>query len=505
MPSARVLSPQSSTEAPESVKERRVENQGLFGMPAGRQGSAPQPAEGNLRATRRVLLLGFGVLLILLVLCGLNALNVLSGLQTSNETILRDFLEEQQRLDKVRSAIYLSGTYLRDYLLEPDPEKAEQSRAALESAHAQASSILTYPGLLSGSRGSDDLYAALQREIAEYWHTLDPVLTWKPEQRHRQGYRFLRDEVFPRRSSTLSIADTIASVNQRQLLDRDDRLLSLFGSFRNRLMIALLIMVVFGMLQAAASTIHLLRMERRTVAHLIEVTEARQELRDLSAKLVTTQENERKNLSRELHDAVGQSLSAVQFELHELAVAVNPQQELRSRVDRTRELVESSLAMIRNMARLLRPAMLDDLGLAAALEGQAREISRYTDVHVTVEAEGLSEELPDKHKICLFRIVQEALNNVCRHANADAVKITLERSAGWVSATIEDDGRGFRPGQTKGLGLIGMQERVANLGGTLGIHSEPGKGTRIEVRLPLQQLGSPPAGEPDLAASYRGV
>lgn len=480
-------------------------------MPSGRvlfrHTSTEPPVESGLRGTRRVLLVGFGVLLVLLVLCGLNALAVLSRLETSNESILQNFLEEQKRLDQVRSAIYLSGTYLRDYLLEPDPEKAEQSRVALETARAQVSSTLAHPGLLSGSQGNHDLHAALEREIAEYWHTLDPVLSWKAEQRHRQGYRFLHDEVFPRRSSTLSIADTIASVNQHQLLDRDNRLLSLFGSFRNRLMVALLIMVLFGIVQASASTIHLLRMERRTVAHLIEVSEARQELRDLSAKLVTTQETERKNLSRELHDAVGQALSAVQFELHDLAAVLDRHQEaLRGRVDRIRALVEGCLAMIRNMARLLRPAMLDDLGLAAALEGQAREISRYTGVHITVDALRLSAELPDEHKICLFRIVQESLNNVCRHANADSVKITVETASEWVTATIEDDGRGFRLGrQTKGLGLIGMQERVAALGGTFQVHSEPGKGTRIEVRLPFPQLNVPFTAEGDMAVSPRGV
>jgi signal transduction histidine kinase len=468
--------------------------------------STEPPVESGLRGTRRVLLVGFGVLLVLLVLCGLNALAVLSRLETSNESILQNFLEEQKRLDQVRSAIYLSGTYLRDYLLEPDPEKAEQSRAALETARAQVSSTLAHPGLLSGSRGNDDLHAALEREIADYWHTLDPVLSWKAEQRHRQGYRFLHDEVFPRRSSTLSIADTIASVNQHQLLDRDNRLLSLFGSFRSRLMVALVIMVLFGIVQASASTIHLLRMERRTVAHLIEVTEARQELRDLSAKLVTTQETERKNLSRELHDAVGQALSAVQFELHDLAVADHHPEALRGRVDRIRALVEGCIAMIRNMARLLRPAMLDDLGLAAALEGQAREISRYTGVHINVDAARLSSELPDEHKICLFRIVQESLNNVCRHANADSVKITVETASEWVTATIEDDGRGFRPGrQTKGLGLIGMQERVAALGGTFDVHSEPGKGTRIEVRLPFPQLNVPVPAEVDMAVWPRGA
>jgi signal transduction histidine kinase len=477
MPSARVLFPRSSTKAPATSSER------FAGSALRSSESHPAALPGlSLRKTRNVLLIGFGVLLILLILSGLNAIAVLSELQTRNETILRNFLQEQQRLDKVRSAVYLSGTYLRDYLLEPDPEKAEQSRQALEGERAQAASLLTSPNL----PGQEDMYAALKREIGEYWQTIDPVLAWKPDERHRQGYRFLRDEVFPRRSSTLNIADTIASVNQQQLLERDNRLQSLFSSLRARLAIALLLMVVFGVVQASASTMHLLRMERRTMAHLAEVSAARQELRNLSAKLVTTQESERKNLSRELHDAVGQSLSAVQFELHNLAVAFGEgQSPLRARVNRVRELVEGSLAMIRNMARLLRPTMLDDLGLAAALEGLAREISRSTGVRVDVQAAGPSEELPDEHKICLFRIVQEALNNVCRHANADSVEIALVTSDSTVSLAIQDDGRGFRAGQAKGLGFIGMQERVESLGGDLEILSEPGKGTRIEARLPF--------------------
>jgi len=456
-------------------------------------GSQTYSAERGPRKTGTVLLLGFGVLLTLLLLCGLNALHVLSELETNNKTILRDFLQEQQRLDKIRSEIYLSGTYLRDYLLEPDAEKAEQNRSALEAARAQVDSILANPEALAGSGGNDEMYNALRREIADYWHTLDPVLSWKPAQRHSQGYRFLHDEVFPRRSSTLSIADTIASVNQGQLLNRDNRLLSLFSRFRNQLIIALLIMVIFGLVQASGATIHLLTLARTNVRHLNAVIEARQELRNLSAKLVTTQENERKNLSRELHDAVGQSLSAVQFELHDLAMVL-PQEQFRSRVDRIRELVESSLAMIRNMARLLRPAMLDDLGLASALEWQAREISRSTGLHINVESSGLTADVPDEHKTCVFRVVQEALNNVCRHANAESVEITVGNSGAWLTVTIQDNGRGFRPGRNKGLGMIGMHERVESLGGVLRVHSEPGKGTTIEALLPFpERIAANPA------------
>ena len=468
---------------------------------AGRTGNQPSggtPSGGNFllsaRADRRrlntgsVLLIGFGVLLILLILSGLNALRVQSELEARSRTILRDFLEQQQDLDKVRSAIYLSGTNVRDFLLDPVRERAEQNRALLENARVQVASLLANPHSLSGPVGNQALYQALKREIEEYWHTIDPVLSWKADLRQRQGYRFLHDEVLPRRSSTLGIADTIASVNEQQLLERDDRLIALFTNFRNQLKLALLIMVVFGVLEASGSTVHLLRMERRTMSHLAEVAQARQDLRNLSTKLVSAQENERKNLSRELHDALGQSLSAVQFELHDLAMVLKPGQEHHiGRVDRIRELVESCLAMVRNMARLLRPAMLDDLGLATALEWQAREVARSAGIRIDFRVSGLSAELPDGHRTCIFRIVQESLNNICRHANAGSVQIHLDGIAGAVSVTIQDDGRGFRPELTRGLGLIGMQERAESLGGSLKIASEPGKGTRIEVLLPLPQ------------------
>jgi len=213
---------------------------------------------------------------------------------------------------------------------------------------------------------------------------------------------------------------------------------------------------------------------------------ARQELRSLSAKLVDTQENERKSISRELHDAVGQSMSAVQFELHDLAVALAPYPEaLRTRVDRIRELVESNLAMTRNMALLLRPSMLDDLGLSAALQWQAHQVARSTGTEIRVEAEDLPPEIPDEHKTCIFRLVQEALNNVCRHANADVVLIGLRADDAKITVTVQDNGRGFSRNGTKGLGLIGMQERVDGLGGTLKIQSGPGKGTVVEASLPL--------------------
>lgn len=449
------------------------------------------PAGVRLMTMRGGLVLGFGVLLVLLILSGLSALRALSEVQNANQTSLRQFLAKNQQLDEIRAVIYLSGTYLRDYLLEPDRAKAEQSRRELVDAKARIQSLLADNGTLFGA-GDQEMLEALKRELRDYWQTLEPVLSWTAEQRSAEGYGFLRDEVFPRRSNTLAIADNIRSLDRQQLMRRDEELRSQFSGVRGQLLLALMVMLLVGLGQAWFSTAHLLRLERQTLKHLQEVSAARQELKDLSARLVATQENERKSISRDLHDAVGQSMSAVQFELHDLAVALRPHdRDLRERVDRVREMVESSLAVIRNMALLLRPAMLDDLGLAAALGWLAREISRPTGLRISVQADDLPPDLPDEHKTCVFRIVQEALHNIQKHANANAVEITARASDAWLSLTVQDDGRGFQYGRAHGLGLTGMYERAEGLGGSVKITSGPGKGTLIEVALPLPQRLQP--------------
>jgi signal transduction histidine kinase len=408
----------------------------------------------------------------------------ISHLQASNETILNEFLYRENRLDQLRSAIYLSGTYVRDYLLESDFTLAEQSRLALADTRRQIQTLTVNPGALP-DESARYIYDHLKEETRDYWRALDPVLNWSATQRHLQGYRFLRDEVLPRRSSMLSIADTIASMNQQQLVERDHRMVRMFEGFRYESVAVVVAMFLCGLALAFAAGLHILRLEGQTMDHLKEVTDAKHELRSLSARLMEIQENERKRISRELHDAVGQVMAGIQFELHGLAVALaDSPAPLRGRVDRVRGLVENAVAMVRNMALLLRPSMLDDLGLVAALNWQANEISRSTGVRIEI-TDALPAELPEEHKVCIFRVVQEALTNVCRHARASSVEISVAGRDREVEVIIRDDGRGFRVPSPGGLGLLGIEERVESLGGTFTICSEPGKGTTIQAQLPL--------------------
>ena len=201
-------------------------------------------------------------------------------------------------------------------------------------------------------------YAALMTELSQYWQTLDPILTWDAAERRRRGYTFLRDEVFPRRTAMLYIAGRIAETNEQQLSAGNERVVALLLEFQNRLAVTLFATLALGLGMAAFSIRKILKLEAHAQARFQEVAEARRQLTNLSAKLVNAQEIERRALSRELHDEVGQALSAVLIELRNLSVVpvMRNEEQSRNQLELIKGLVENTLRVVRNMSLLLRPS-----------------------------------------------------------------------------------------------------------------------------------------------------
>jgi signal transduction histidine kinase len=457
----------------------------------------------RLSKSRLALLLGFGSLLAIIALSGFDALRVLRQFRKEDDQIRRQFLFRNRVLNNIRAEVYLSGTYVRDYLLEPDPDRASGFGASLESVRQQMETeLVSYAGQMDPEQSAH--YNALRMELTQYWAVLEPVLAWDVQTRQAQGYTFLRDVVFPRRTAMLEIAGRIADINEQQLNAGNERASDLLGKFQTRLVVTLFSALALGLGMAAFSTRKILQLEARTQARYQEVVEARKQLTSLSARLVEAQETERRSLSRELHDEVGQSLSAVLVELRNMlaGLGVRPEEQLRSQAEVIKGLVEGSIRSIRNMALLLRPSMLDDLGLIPALRWQAREVSKRTSMEVTVATELDSEDLPDDYKTCIYRIVQEALHNCSRHSNATTIRVRVEQKAGMLLLSIQDDGKGFDVSQSKGLGLLGIEERVAQLGGTFHVRSGPGIGTIVTVELPFHTSAGQPKKDQSEADSH---
>ena len=439
-------------------------------------------------STRVAVIAGFGGLLAIITLSGVNTLRVMREIRRNDDQIRQEFLLRNHFLNIIRSDLYLSGTYVRDYLLDPEPDRAASHLAALKQDRMEMDSALeSYAKRLDSEETRH--YSALKTELAGYWEILEPVLQLDARERQGKGFAFVRDEVFPRRAAMLDIANNIADLNEQQLTAGNERDAALLTSFQKSLGLTLLISVLLGIGMAAFSTRKILKLEARAHNQYQEVSDARRQLENLSARLVEAQETERRSLARELHDEVGQALSAVLVELRNLSsgLTVQSEEQLSRHVETIRGLVENTVRTVRNMSLLLRPSMLDDLGLIPALRWQAREVSRQTCMDVTVSTDLVSDDLPDEYKTCIYRIVQEALHNCSRHSYATAVRIQVLQEPDHLTISIRDNGRGFDVKQSKGLGLLGIEERVAHLGGRCTIHSESGSGTVIAVDLPFTQ------------------
>jgi signal transduction histidine kinase len=337
-------------------------------------------------------------------------------------------------------------------------------------------------------------FESLTRELSAYWDVLEPVFAWTPEQRRRDGYVFLRDQVFPRRVSMLGIADQIGAIAESDLDQGRRRAEATFSRFRARLAVTVGLTLGLGLLLAAFSIRQILGLEKEAEARYQEIASARAELEHLSGRLVQVQEDERRSLSRDLHDEVGQALTGVLLEMANLSTLIRTRdlEALAAKTDEIKKLLEGAIGVVRNMALLLRPSMLDDLGLLPALQWQAREVSRRTGLRVQVAAEGVAEDLPEEVRTCVYRVVQEALHNCVRHAAAQTVRVTLSTEGGALGLSIHDDGRGFDSLRSRGLGLVGLEERVRRLGGTFSVDSKPGRGTVLLVSLPLSPVPGPP-------------
>ncbi|MBI4908770.1 MAG: sensor histidine kinase [Acidobacteria bacterium] len=439
------------------------------------------------KATRVALICGFGAMLSLLIFASVHLIRGLNHLQVATIESDRQFLENDRLLDRLRLTFFSMGTNLRDYLLDPNPTTAEQSLATLLRQSAEMkTTIRDYRAVMP----REDRPALLQFEETheKYWKVVMPVLEWDHVRRKRDGFTYLQQYVFPARLQLLEVADELGRLNEMRLRASDVQFADIAREVRQRMVVNTVIAVALGGILCLLTSIYILRLERDLAVRYLEISQARAELETLSAGIVAAQEEERRGISRELHDEVGQSLSALLVDVgNATAAAGKDNPRLLDNLRSIRRLAEGSLQVVRNMSLLLRPSMLDDFGLVPALRWQAREFLRRHAVEVEVKASEIADSLPDPVNTCIYRVVQEALNNVARHADATHVSVFVRNESGRVLVAIQDNGKGFNPTSEKGLGLLGIEERARHFGGRARVESAPGKGTLVQVELPLPE------------------
>lgn len=215
-----------------------------------------------------------------------------------------------------------------------------------------------------------------------------------------------------------------------------------------------------------------------------QLAQQHDELHAMAGRLLSVQEDERRTLSRELHDDIGQQITAIKLG----AMALQDDDDAARRAGILAEIIEitdQTIAKVRDLSLLLRPPQLDALGLEAALRWQAGTMFRNGPPRLALEIEPLPARAPPALELACFRIAQEALTNVLRHARAREVRLGLAQRGGMLVLEVHDDGRGFAGRESAGLGLVTMRERAQQLGGAVEIESGPGRGTCVRARLPL--------------------
>lgn len=398
------------------------------------------------------------------------------------------------KLRVVRTDVYQSAIYVRDYLLDTerarDPEYREQLAAYRESTRTTLADLTA---MLPG--GGARLAAAeqLRASLDAYWKILDPLFFWTPAEKAARGGEFVRAEVLHRREDVLALAREIETLNDRSYEDQRGQIVIRRTEFQQGLLTLLWQSLVLGAIVTVIVVNRLRVLERRTDEQRAFAEEAERRMRELSQEIVATQEEERRKLSRELHDQVGQLLTGLRMSLGriERAGRAGTGDRLTPSLNDARAIVDDLTAMVRDLASGLRPSMLDDLGLAPALEWLGRDVSRRCGMPVTVSVDARVNDLPDAHRTCAYRVVQEALTNVVRHARATRADVVVRREAGGVMIEVRDDGIGLSgsagEGERPGLGLRGLEERVKELAGSVHIGSRQGGGTTITAHLPISQ------------------
>lgn len=225
----------------------------------------------------------------------------------------------------------------------------------------------------------------------------------------------------------------------------------------------------------------------------LALNSSQQKLRALAAHQTRLLEEDRKHVAREIHDELGQLLTALKMDISLLRMGGGDAPELREKIERMRQLVDRMIDVVRHVASNLRPSALD-LGLLPAIEWLADDFSARWEMPCTVDTEGGEIVLDDIQSTAVFRVIQESLTNIARHAGASRVRIRLRRDPQMLRVVVEDDGHGFDVAATasrKGFGLLGMRERVLAVGGKLNLDSAPGQGTTVTITLPLQRETGP--------------
>ena len=445
------------------------------------------------------LLVGLCVVLSIFIVFAVYTIHEIRWLEDYQVNVVQKNRKASLELLRLQNDAYLLAISLRDMtaararypIHEWRPEFVRIRRDMDDAARLEDEFAVSTPA-------SSDKRSQLRRALHDFWRSADSVFTLAERGHEAKARALIQTELEGKRAVISEIAARLLVLNDQAQAEATERISAVYGTVKRD------VVVVIGVLflLALGTGLYTLEANRKTFARLQHLTEQLQSqseaLQKLSWKLIDVQEETLRRVARDLHDEFGQILTAIGAMLGRAGKKAldedsNRDGALVQELQAVQKIVQETLQTVRDQSQMFRPAILDDFGLEQALEWFVKQFSRQAGIDVRFEAELRDGAFPPEDAIHVYRIVQEALANVARHAKAREARVTLKEQDGELDLEIRDDGVGFAVGPESnrssgdGLGLMGMRERAEHLNGSLAIQSVPGKGTTISVRVPLRK------------------
>jgi signal transduction histidine kinase len=433
---------------------------------------------------------GFGLIGGIWLSAGYYFSSRMAELEHRSTDINERYMRAQDLLTTVRGQVLMGSVYVRDALLDPNPGTADAYRHQLEESYRTADEALQSYVPVVDVPDAQERITRLRHELDDFRRTLLDVMATDSRRWPSEARDLLRRHIMPRREGVLHVSEEVQALNRAAFVQQQLDIASLYRATQRRVWQTVGLALAASVAIALAATLYAGRLERRVERQRLRDVESARDLQRLSSQLLTAQEEERRSIARELHDEVGQVLTAIKVELAVAQRAIEASGGNVASLQDARTITDGALHTVRDLSRLLHPAMLDDLGLPAAVEWYLKGFGKRHGVRIELLQDGMDERLRPDTEAAIYRIVQEALTNVARHAQASICRVFLQRLPHTLLVTIEDDGVGFsadaagQPGAFRGIGLVGIRERVAQLRGVMRLETAPGKGTRLTVEVP---------------------
>lgn len=453
---------------------------------------------------RAALILGFGLTLSVWLFTGYQAARRAAEFERQSTDLATRYVQAQDMLAAMRGHVLATTGAVRDSLLSPD-RPPEVYRRQVEQRLQEIDAIIAgYVSVLNSDQEQAGL-DGIRREATYFGGAMRSVLL-TPDRSVEPRVLFSQT-VLPAREALLRNSEELQSINRSAFIRYQHDLDADHSTAERWTWQQLGVALAVGLGIAVMAILYAGRLETRLKSELEKDTRNTEALQRLSTRLITIQEDERQRIARELHDEVGQALTAIKVELAVTQRRVDP--AVSKLLEPAQEITDQTLQTVRNMSRLLHPAALDDLGLQAAVDSYLTDFSRRTGIRCELLPGPVLPRLSSDIERAAYRIIQEALTNVARHADATTCSVTLQVQRQLLEIMVEDNGRGFDTGDLersprRGLGLLSVSERVAYLNGIMSIASAVGQGTRLCIELPAG-LGARDSDDPAAAEDVAAV